>query len=563
MAAAEAVAGDAAIAAPEVLGLLEALVDKSLVKTVDGPAGEQRFTMLETLREYALDRLAARGEDQELQARHARHFVDLGAQAGPELHGPRARAWMDRLEADHDNLRAALEWSLATGNAEAGLRLAGAVWWFWELRGYRREGRAWLEALLALPRSGESGTARGAALYGATYLANNEADLARSSVGSEEGLALARQLGDERLEARFLLERSFFEYQRGDKAATRALLEQSLILSRGSGDEHWAAYVLWDMARYEPVPARAEQLNAESLAIARAHGDQHLTAAVLSESGFRALEEGAGEQAAQRIAESLALAQELGDLRTSAAAIYRMGQLAIAQGKFDEAAARFAESLELGRRINETFITGRSLTALGMTALWQGEPGSAVQVVAGDLDQLSRPQDQAWCEVVLGLAAEEQGRLEQAEAYFSASLARFREIGWAQGLAQALRGMGDLALRRGEHTGAAALLAESLTQYQKLSYHSGIVACLVSLASLIEGQGRLEQAARLWGAAEAHRAGERPEQWAFRPDDRARVVAARARLAGAAWAAGRELTLDAAADEALRLIEGSDAPPPK
>ena len=161
--------------APGTLDVLARLVDHSLVRVGGAADGEPRFVLLETVREYALDRLAERGEADAVRRAHARHFAALAEAAAAALHGPRQAPWLDRLEREHANFRAALRWALDGGEAGLGLRLGAALWWFWFVRGRWSEGLAWLEALLALP-AGAGGAAddakiRSRALTGAGWLA--------------------------------------------------------------------------------------------------------------------------------------------------------------------------------------------------------------------------------------------------------------------------------------------------------------------------------------------------------------------------------------------------------
>jgi len=173
MAAAEAVGADAdgqGIAPGEVLDLLTGLLDKSLVTADEQPDGTARYRLLETVRQYAQERLAAGGEAEVVQRRHAAFFLGLAEAAAPELLGGRQTAWLDRLEREHDNLRAALEWLTERGAVEAGLRLGNAVGPFWLTRGYLQEPRERLERLLALP--GAEGTSlRARVLVGTAGLA--------------------------------------------------------------------------------------------------------------------------------------------------------------------------------------------------------------------------------------------------------------------------------------------------------------------------------------------------------------------------------------------------------
>lgn len=128
---------------------VSSLLGKSLLRQEEGTEGEPRVVMLETIHEYARERLEERGEAEELRRAHAEYFLALAEEAEPEIEGPHQVAWMDRLEAEHDNLRGALSWSLETGDAESVLRIAGALWLFWVVRGPFSEGRRWLTAGLS------------------------------------------------------------------------------------------------------------------------------------------------------------------------------------------------------------------------------------------------------------------------------------------------------------------------------------------------------------------------------------------------------------------------------
>jgi len=141
---------------------LASLMDKSLLRMAAAGQGEPRFGMLETIREYALERLAARGDEEESRRRHAGYYLALAEAAEPELTGPTQGMWLERLEHEGDNLRAALRWTRESGEIETGLRLAGALWRFWYTRGYQREGRGWLEGLLALAATGPGAPSKAA-----------------------------------------------------------------------------------------------------------------------------------------------------------------------------------------------------------------------------------------------------------------------------------------------------------------------------------------------------------------------------------------------------------------
>ena len=176
--------------------VLAHLVDKSLVLAEDQD-GEERYRLLETVRQYAQDRLRDAGEAAAVRNWHRDWFLELVERAEPNLQGPEQAIWFERLETEHDNLRAALAWSETdSGGLEAGLRLAAPMWWFWILRGHLREGRDRLERMLAL--SPAPTVARAKALQGAGYLAFAQGDYDHARALMEESLVLSRQLGDKR-----------------------------------------------------------------------------------------------------------------------------------------------------------------------------------------------------------------------------------------------------------------------------------------------------------------------------------------------------------------------------
>jgi len=185
--AAEAVCGDQG--EPDVLDVLSGLVGSSLVQRAEEAEGESRFRMLETVREYAGERLEAGGEAEEMRRRHAVYFLALTEEAEPELRGARQVEWLARLEADHDNLRAALGWSLGGGDRELGLRLAGSLWFFWHTRGHWSDGRRWLEGALGEATAAPS-AAWATAHLGLGVLALWQNDLGRAEARLRESLAL-------------------------------------------------------------------------------------------------------------------------------------------------------------------------------------------------------------------------------------------------------------------------------------------------------------------------------------------------------------------------------------
>ena len=219
-----------------VLDLLSGLVEKSLVVTKRGHEGGVRYRLLEPIRQYALEKLEESGEAEATKRAHAQYFLALAEEAEPELLGPREAQWYDRLEEEHDNIRAALSWSSKGADPELGLRLAGAIWWFWQRHGHLSEGLRWLDEGLA-KGVGTSAIARAKALGGIGWLAYGQADLDRMKESATEGLRLsaeARLGGHHR--ALFLEVLGDASWLEGDYEQATKLAEESINLSREAND---------------------------------------------------------------------------------------------------------------------------------------------------------------------------------------------------------------------------------------------------------------------------------------------------------------------------------------
>ncbi len=214
---------DAQVDQVAVLDGLASLRDQSLVQQEPAldPEDEPRFTMLETIREYALERLAANGETEETSRRHAGYYLALAEAAEPELRGPAQGVWLTRLETEHDNLRAALHWSLESGAEETALRLGGALWRFWYMHGHLSEGRRWLEMALA-KSSAVPASVQAKVFNGAGNLAYGQSDYARAAAWHEASLALQRDLGDKAGLAASLTNLGNIAWSQGDYVRAQA-----------------------------------------------------------------------------------------------------------------------------------------------------------------------------------------------------------------------------------------------------------------------------------------------------------------------------------------------------
>jgi predicted ATPase len=260
-----------------VLDQLAQLLDKSLVQGQQGTGGEPRFTMLETIHEYAQERLVASEEAAAAQQRHADYFLQVALEAEPYMYGQEQDVWMERLDREGANLRAALSWSKADKSAvQTGLRLAGALNYYWFLHNSVREGRAWLEGMLERTDDTDRSAARGHALIGAGWLDWVEGDYAAASLRAEEGLSIVRELGDQRElgNAEWLL--GLVRLGQRNSAVALPLLEESRTLFKDLGDVSGEAFTLYylGMAAYfsgDRAGARAHY--EESLRLFQEQGD--------------------------------------------------------------------------------------------------------------------------------------------------------------------------------------------------------------------------------------------------------------------------------------------------
>jgi predicted ATPase/transcriptional regulator with XRE-family HTH domain len=305
---------------PDVVEGLAALVDKNLLRVEDQADGELRLGMLETIREYAWEQLEASGEAEDLRRCHALYYLELAEAAQPEVRLADQAESLLRLERELNNLRAALGWAQEAGEAEIGLRLAGAVWWVWRRLGYLSEGRGWLEGLLALPesRGGSSGATaiRANALGAAGRLALRQGDYGRAVASLEQSLVLHRELGDKWGVAKSLDGLADCAHHRGDYGRAVALLEECLILFREAGDTDNVGWVLMNLgiyAREQGDAGRAVALYEQSLALFRELGDNNGIGWALIGLGELARDQGDCGHAAVLLEESLALFQELKD----------------------------------------------------------------------------------------------------------------------------------------------------------------------------------------------------------------------------------------------------------
>jgi predicted ATPase/class 3 adenylate cyclase len=333
-----------AVCDPAGLGLdaldgLTSLVDKSLVRTTDPSGGPARFSMLETIREFAQEQLEAGDDHAPVRRRHAEHFLGLAVEAEPHLTADDQGEWLDRCDAEHANLRAALRFAIDAGDAGPAQAAAGALWRFWQQRGHLAEGRRWLEEVLAMPAGQAPTAARAKALTGAGGIAWwTDQQAARALY--EEALAIERELGDPARLAEALYNQAFAFAGDHDLDAAGRLLDESLALFRRVGDERGVAKVLVMLVvpdamagAWDRVVARIEEV----VAISRRLGDRLHLAYILVWLAFASGRAGRPEDARATALEALELFREVDDATGMALAFLDLAFLLTWEGRYSDA----------------------------------------------------------------------------------------------------------------------------------------------------------------------------------------------------------------------------------
>jgi tetratricopeptide (TPR) repeat protein len=310
--ASEAVGSDG-IEENDVLDLLGRLVEKSLVLAEVTEGGGVRYRMLEPVRQYAHEKLEGSKEAEAVRRRHAEYLLALAEEAESQLKGEQQEVWLKRLEGEHDNLRAALSWVLGSGEAELGMRLAGALGEFWYLRGHLGEGRRWLEEALAQEDTPSAST-RAKALYHTGYIARGQGDYERSVALGEESLALYRRLGDKASSAAALYTLGWVALSRNELERTSTLVEETLTLQREMNDNVGlvrSLVILGLVATTRHDYERAMALYEETLSLAQKVQDGFTTGLSLTIGMLASLGRGEYRQTRVLCGEGLKVSQQL------------------------------------------------------------------------------------------------------------------------------------------------------------------------------------------------------------------------------------------------------------
>ncbi|MDQ2870780.1 MAG: protein kinase [Acidobacteriota bacterium] len=380
--AAEAVCNSTGDLELDILDGIDSLMNKSLLQRIEPPGGEPRFVLLETIREYGLERLMSSGEAPPTRRAHAAYCVVLAEDeaserskgAGPArgpAQGDGSSDWLDRLEREHDNFRAALAWSIETGSADWGLRLGVALFQFWEEREYLTQGREWLGELLELPGAAERTRLRARTLFAAGVLTG---DPAAAETYQQEALGISREQDDRKGIAIGLNALAVGAQKQGDLARSRSLLEESLVLWKELGDP--VAVVrglsnLASVARLEGHLGEARSLFEECLSISRQVGDRAGMAWALDSEGDVAREQGDIGAARSLYEQSLAMFRELRDRWGIGGSLADLGNLARDQGDFSTAHRLYRESMAVFEELEHKRGIARLLECFACSAAAQ------------------------------------------------------------------------------------------------------------------------------------------------------------------------------------------------
>ena len=339
----------------DLLDGMASMVDKSLVQQVEQGKGESRFVMLETLREYALEKLEVSGEAALTKRAHAAYYLVLAEENATESSEAEGAGWLERLGLEHDNFRAGLEWLTETGNAEWGLRLGTALFRFWEVREYLAEGRDRLDRLLKLTEAGATTKLRMRALFAAGVLAGEQGDYASAAALINESQDIAQALGDKTGVAVSLNALAVFARDRGDLEVAHILFEASLGLWRELGDQKAIARALSNLANVVKLQGeygRARELYVECLSIFRGLGDRTGVAWSLNYQGDVAHDQGDSGAARTLYEQGLAIFREVDDRWGIAGTLADLGSLAREKGDYSTARSMYRESINFFQQLN-------------------------------------------------------------------------------------------------------------------------------------------------------------------------------------------------------------------
>ncbi len=541
--AAERVCSGGKIKPADVFDLLSHLIDKSFVMA-EFTGNTKRYRFQETMHQYSLERLKESKELGEFTRKHALFYLHVAEGSFDELRGPRQEYWLPRLDADYDNMRAALDWM--AGNAsrkEVFLRMASSLWRFWKIRGYVSDGRSRLRnAMEKYPNAPPAMLAM--ALRGAGVLAIQQGDYAEAKALHEKSLGLYREIGDKSgiahqlnllgeiaqfqgqyMDATELYQESLaLRYERSEKRGIATTLgqlgiiardrgqylqaeeqlEESLILSREIEDKQMIALALKNLglnAYYLCEYPKASRLFEEAVTLYHELDDKAGISDTQLTLGNVAKDQGDFMRAAVLYSKCLEIKEEYGDRRGIALAIASKAEVAFYQGRYSEAVELAGQSLSSFRELG---VKRGIVLALGLLAIincYQGEypcAQSAAEECVALANEMNAPRPVAFYKEVYGLIAYADGEFDAARMLFHDALDIFKKVGDRRNVAIALINLARAAYRQEDHESAWLFLNESMSLSRQLSIRWTISFVLEIMGLLNRGQGNMAQAFELF-----------------------------------------------------------------
>ena len=426
-------------AGTNVVSQLLALVEQSLIRMQ--PSSEKgdlgsRIVMLETLREFGLDRLEATGEASEARQRHATHYLELVETAGSAMSSPEALNWRQRLELEHDNLRSALRWSIEMGEGEIALRFTSALWRFWSERGHLNEGLGWMRQALAVADESETSAAasRAKTLAGAVILATEQCAYGAANDFCDEAMSIIRKTGARKDLPAVLNAQGKLRRERGDYLDSIESHSEALLVAESIGDRSPTAAALTGLAMSSLFAGRtqdATRFAEQSLIISREANEPRQLAEALLASASNDVHRGNNEVARLHASEALRLFEELDDGRQMANALWALGVAVQFLGDYDRARDLHERCLYLRRRNGDEHGSVQVLTSLGRIALQVGDTARARVLLDESLSIVEHFDDRwsmAMAFALLGHVELQSDGIERSRRLFAESLKLLESI---------------------------------------------------------------------------------------------------------------------------------------
>jgi len=554
--AAEEVCSRDGIARDAVLDIVARLVDRSLVQMSE-EASAARYRLLETIRQYALDRLVESGEAEAVRQRHLHFFVALAERAQPEIEGSRLLEWLSVFEVDLDNVRAAFDWSVQSKAANEGLRLMSALWMFWMVRGHLTEGRRRFEIALAAAEADPR--LRGSALIGVAMLTSYYGDYVATGACAREALDIAWATHDEQLEGR-ALDQLGYSVAFLDPPSAPRIFEDAATLLRKAGDGLFIADALngLGIVRYFLGDyAGGSAVLEEAVECSRGTGNVNVLTISLGMLGYTLALQGRLARARTCLREALALSRRQRDRVWTSQALYGLAFIEAHRGEYDDADAKVDESVGIARDVSPMILAWALLTQ-GLAGYMRGNVEGAAVALEETL-VLSRdmvvPWLRAWSLAILGNIARNRGDLDGARARVDEALAVARSGGAR--IDVVLDADARLARATEDLERAESLHHEAMTAARAAESVLVVPAQLEAVAGLATVAESFSEAARLFGAAEAARDAYSLVRYAVdEAEYQAHVERVRSELTDdsfkTAWEQGRAMSLDEAVAYASR-----------